>query len=143
MIRGKSRAARHRPEWLLALGVGLVVLATGCGGGPKRSHVSGRILYDGKPVPAGEIYFDPDVTKGHDGPQGFARIQDGKYDTRAVEKSLAPGPHVVRILGFDGKPAPELPFGRPLFAEYTKSVDLTAQGDSKLDFEIPARGQSR
>ncbi len=139
----KSLLARHSPAWSLVLGTGLLLLAASCDRGPKRHHISGQVLYDGKPVPAGEIYFDPDVTKGHDGPQGFARIQDGQYDTREVGKAVAAGPHVVRIFGFDGKPGPELPLGRALFAEYTTPADIPDRGDATLDFQVPARGRGQ
>jgi hypothetical protein len=100
--------------------------------------VSGQVLFNGKPVPTGEIYFDPDVKKGHDGPQGFARIIDGRYDTRAKGVPLTAGPHVVRIFGFDGQARPneELPFGARLFAEYTTAADVPAGGGT-LDFEVP------
>ena len=121
----------------------LVVLAGGCDHGPKRHPVSGQVLYDGKPIPFGEIYFDPDVAKGNDGPQGFARIQDGQYDTREGGSPAAPGPQLVRILGFNGKPGPELPLGRPLFPEYTTSADIPVQGNATLDFSVPARGRVR
>jgi hypothetical protein len=141
MSCGKYLSARAGLGWLL-LGVGLVVLA-GCDSGPKRHHVSGQVVYDGKPVPVGEIYFDPDVTKGHDGPQGFARIKDGRYDTRQGGLPVTAGPHIVRILGFDGHPAPEQPLGRRLFEEYKKSTDISAQDNATLDFEVPARGSAR
>lgn len=144
MTRGRAPAAQRRPAWLL-LGAGLVLLAAGCARGPKRHHVSGQVLYDNQPVPAGEIYFDPDVAKGHDGPQGFARIKDGRYDTRESGKALAAGPHVVRILGFDGKtpPGQDLPLGRPLFAEYRTTADVPDSEGAALDFRVPAGGRGR
>jgi hypothetical protein len=120
------------------LAAALAVLA-GCDSGPKKYHVSGQVLFDGKPVPAGEIYFDPDVSRGHDGPQGFARIKDGKYDTRETGLPVTAGPHRVRILGFDGKAGPELPLGRRLFPEYKTPVEVPEQADAPLDFNVPAR----
>jgi hypothetical protein len=143
MIGGKNCSAGHRQRWLPWLTAGLVLLGVGCDRGPKRYPVSGRVLYDGKPIPFGEIYFDPDVSKGNDGPQGFSRIIDSQYDTRQGGLAAASGPHVVRILGFDGKPGPELPLGRPLFSEYTTSANIPDQGDATLDFAVPARGRTR
>jgi hypothetical protein len=144
LTRGKETTSGG-PGRLLLLGVGLVLLVAGCDSGPKRCHVSGQVLYEGKPVPAGEIYFDPDFTKGHDGPQGFARIKDGRYDTREIGKPLAAGPHVVRVLGCDGKipPGEDLPFGRPLFAEYKQSVDIPAQENATVDIDVPVRGPGK
>jgi hypothetical protein len=103
------------------------------------------VLHKGKPVPAGEVYFDPDVARGHDGPQGFARIKDGRFDTRALGKPLAAGPHIVRVLGFDGNslPGEELPFGRPLFAEYKQSVDIPAQESVTVDIDASARSRGK
>src|SRR5262245_19770637 len=77
----------------------------GCGGGPKRYHISGKVTHQGRAIPAGEIIFDPDEIKGKDGVQGFALIQDGEYDTSVRGgKGVGAGPYVVKIRGFDGKP---------------------------------------
>jgi hypothetical protein len=123
----------------------LLVLVAGCDNGPKRYHVSGQVLYDGKPVPSGEILFDPDARKGNDGPQGFARIQDGRYDTRNGGIAAGPGPQIVRIFGFDGKSRPELelPHGRPLFLPEHKTTADIPNGDATIDFPIPALKGSR
>ncbi len=62
---------------------GLVVLcAVGCGGGDDGRHLSGTVTFDGKPVAAGVIYFDPDGAKEHTGSQGYAVIKNGHFDTR-------------------------------------------------------------
>jgi hypothetical protein len=129
--------------WLVLAAV--LALPAGCGGGPERHHVSGQVLYDGKPVPAGEIYFDPDSAKGNDGPQGFARIKDGRYDTRQGGVAAAPGPQVVRILGFDGRVRPEADqlLGRKLFDEHKATAEIPSRGDAAIDFKIPAQGPSK
>jgi hypothetical protein len=129
----------------LSLGVlTALMLLPGCGGGPRLHHISGEVLFDGKPVPAGEIFFDPDASKQHDGPQGFARIENGRFDTRQGGIAVAPGPHVVRILGFDGRSRPEaeLIFGRQLFPEHHVPTDIPDR-ETTLNFQIPARGPSR
>ena len=132
-FRHSSLVIRHfRP---IAFICGFIFLV-GCNRGPTKVHVAGSVVYEGKPVPAGEIYFDPDVTKKHDGSQGFARIKDGKFDTREFDKPVNPGPHVVRILGFDGKQAPEAPFGRPLFPEYQTNRDVPNKNDVNLTLEV-------
>ena len=50
-------------------GLGLVaalLLAAGCGeAGPARYHVSGKVTFNGQPVPAGQIVFEPDPTAGN------------------------------------------------------------------------------
>jgi hypothetical protein len=112
-----------------------MVLA-GCGDdGPRRYDVSGTVAYNGQPLPAGQIFFDPDAAKGHDGPQGYALIKDGRYNTAETDQGPIGGPHIVRIEGYDGKPGEELPLGRPLFNDFQQSVDLP-QEDTKLDFVV-------
>jgi hypothetical protein len=104
--------------------------------------VSGRVTYDGQPLPAGVIYFDPDVTKQNDGPQGYAVIKDGAYSTADRNgRGVAGGPHIVRIEGFDGRPGAELPLGRPLFTDYHENRDLP-RSKSELNFAVPGRGKT-
>jgi hypothetical protein len=95
------------------------------------------VRFDGKPVPAGMIFFDPDVSRGNDGPQGFAPIKDGRYDTRHNGKGAVGGPHMVRIQCFDGKPGAELPMGHLLRPEYTTAIDLPGKATTQ-DFDVPA-----
>lgn len=118
-----------------------LALCAGCGPrGPQTFHVSGEITYKGVPLPAGEIIFDPDVTKGGDGPQGFVRIVDGKFDTALPPgRPVVAGPMELRILGFDGKPGPELPLGRPLF-QGERLVRLTLDPAApKLTLVVPEK----
>jgi hypothetical protein len=121
----------------------LRLLVAGCGrSGPPRYELSGTVTYAGKPLPAGVIFFDPDVRQGNDGPQGFAHVQEGRYDTRQTGKGSVGGPHRVRIQGFDGQPGPELPLGQPLFPEYQTDHDLPKENSTR-DFEIPATAKGR
>jgi hypothetical protein len=115
--------------------LGLVVLA-GCGSEEKLYRVSGTVTYNGQPIPKGLIFFDPDVTKGMTGPQGFANILDGKYDTAEMGKGVRGGAYVIRVNGYDGKPAYEAPFGQPLFPEYTCTKELPKE-DSTFDVTVP------
>lgn len=114
----------------------LLILLLGCQTGPRIYHVKGTVTHQGKPVPAGVIYFDPDLAKQNDGPQGFAYITDGVFDTAAKgSQGIIGKDYVVRIRGFDGKSANELPMGQPLFPEFQKSVDFPLQ-DSTHDFQV-------
>jgi len=112
------------------------VLLAGCGG--KKIHdLSGAITFQGKPVPAGHIVFEPDTSAGNSGAAGFATIKGGFYDTRILEgRGTLGGPHHVRILGLDGKPRGELLNGLPVFPEYSTTADLPKE-DATLDFEVP------
>ncbi len=131
----------HPPRWFAA---GLImaagVLLAGCGGSGLY-EVSGRVTYDGRPLPAGVIYFDPDVARHNDGPQGYALVKDGAYSTAAKGgRGVAGGPHVVRIEGFDGRPGAELPLGKPLFTDYQERRDLP-RARSEQDFAVPKGGK--
>lgn len=124
----------YRPE-LWVLGV-LSLLLAGCGG-QKSYHVFGTVTYKGKPVPTGQIVFEPDPTAGNKGQPAFAKIKDGHYDTREDGQGMLGGPHLVRIEGRDGIPRGELLSGLPLFPEYNTKVDLP-QAPGEQNFEVPA-----
>jgi len=110
----------------------------GCGGddGPRRYNLSGTVTFDGKPIPAGSIIFQPDSSAGNSGPQGAAEIRDGRYDT-ADGKRLVGGPHIVRITGFEGVAESEMDVVPPLFPEYQTKADLPKESGT-MDFEVPA-----
>lgn len=131
------RIRLHSCGWLACLGL----LCVGCQGGDSttRYDVAGTVTFDGKPVAAGVILFTPDAAKNNRGPTGFAKIKDGKYDTRQDGKGTVGGPHTVAISGADGVPLPqqELPDGRPLFTDYQTAVDLPNAATTH-DFEVPA-----
>jgi hypothetical protein len=114
----------------------LSALLAGCGG-QKIYHVSGTVTFKGKPVPTGQIVFEPDASAGNAGQAAFAKIKDGRYDTRLEGQGTLGGPHLVRIHGRDGVPRGELLSGMPLFKDYDTKVDLP-KADAKQDFEVPA-----
>lgn len=123
------------------LSSGLVLFAAvfaGCGG-EKIYQLSGNVTFQGKPVPAGQIVFEPDTTAGNSGPAAFAKIKEGRYDTRILEgRGTVGGPHLVRILGLDGVPRGELLNGMPLFPEYSTTADLPKK-DGTQDFDVPPK----
>ncbi|MCR9119920.1 MAG: hypothetical protein NXI22_23535, partial [bacterium] len=70
-----------------------VALLTGCGeSGPVRYQVSGKVQFQGKPVPAGSVIFTPDTAQGNSGPQGVAEIVDGAYRTSGGGLGTVGGP---------------------------------------------------
>jgi hypothetical protein len=118
----------------------LAALLAGCGG-ERIYNLSGTVTFQGKPVPAGQIVFEPDASAGNSGPAAFAKIKDGKYDTRILDgRGTVGGPHLVRIHGRDGIPRGELLNGLPLFRDYETKIDLP-KADVKQDFEVPAGGR--
>src|SRR5262245_43058825 len=96
-------------------GVGLLVgLVAGCGSSEASGHLSGKVTFNGQPVPKGRIVFLPDGSKGGSGQGTVAEISNGSYDTRPGGTPLPTGALVVRIEGFDGKSGSN-PSGKPLF----------------------------
>lgn len=127
-----------RPAIALALAAALGFSA-GCGK-PKvpRYNLSGTVTYQGKPVPAGRILFEPDIRKGNDGPQGYSDIKEGKYGTDRFGKGAVSGPLVVTIIGTTGEGASEANLlGRPLFPRYQTTIDLPEEA-MEYDFEVPS-----
>jgi hypothetical protein len=128
----------------LVLTAAACTLLSGCTRGPRLYPVSGTVTHKGNPLPAGVIYFNPDVTRGNDGPQGYAIIKEGHYDTADTGgKGVLGGPYTVRIEGFDGMPGNELPLGKPIFTDYQVAVDLP-QTAATQDFDVkPVKGKKK
>lgn len=120
----------------------ITVAITGCDSttdGPKRFDVSGNVTFDGKPVDYGSITFTPDTSKQNSGPQGTAKIRDGKYDTSNDGRGVVGGPHQVIITGMN-KDVEDITLENrspPPFPEYTTEVDLPKE-TSTQDFKVPA-----
>jgi hypothetical protein len=116
----------------------VLIAATSCNQGPTLYHVQGTVTYDGKPLPAGTVTIESDTSKGNDGPQGFAHVKDGQFDTREPGgRPCSGGPCILRINGFDGQPRNEFPKGRPLFSNFQEARDLP-RTDAEENFVVPA-----
>ena len=134
MARRLPRAARLLPALVC-------LFAFGCGG-EKIYRVTGKVTFQGKPVPAGKIYFIPDGSKGGTGPTGYADIKDGQYDTGAAGGRNAPaGAVTIAIEGTD----PSAPVDKKsedvtvklLFPRYELKADMPSDKSTK-DVEVPA-----
>ncbi|HBO44562.1 MAG TPA: hypothetical protein DD670_11630 [Planctomycetaceae bacterium] len=133
-----QRLPLHVATTLVILACGLLV-GEGCGKSTvKRHNLSGQVTFQGKPIPVGLIVFEPDATKGNRGPQGFAQIFDGRYETDKFGKGAIVGALNVEITGFppgDGSAgSPNV----PLFPPYKTSVQISEE-TTTLNFEVPAR----
>jgi hypothetical protein len=124
------------PAAVVVYAVLFAALLAGCGG-DKVHHLSGTVSFEGKPVPAGHIVFEPDAGAGNGGSPAYAKIKDGRYDTRLEGQGTIGGPHTVVIHGRDGIPRGELLNGLPLFTDYSTKADLP-NVEGTLDFEVPA-----
>lgn len=114
------------------------VLLAGCGSatdGPQRYRLSGKVTFNGQPVPAGQIIFEPDTSAGNSGPQGYAEIVDGAY--RTDDKGPVGGPQRIRISGYEGVSSDENHPATTLFSDYQTTADLP-KANSELDFDVPA-----
>ncbi|MSR32601.1 MAG: hypothetical protein EXR99_13965 [Gemmataceae bacterium] len=109
---------------LIPFGLLTFFFFVGCSNEPRLVEVEGTVTFKGKAVPKGVVFFDPDVVKQHDGPQGYAYILEGKFTTKGAGRGVRPGPHLARVQGMDGKPAEEFPLGRPLFPEAALPFDI-------------------
>jgi len=131
----KTQVAHRAYIWFMVL----IALATsGCGeAGPNRYHVSGTVSFEGQPVPAGLVMFDPDVSSGNNGPQGFALIHDGVFNTADTGgKGPVAGPHRIRVSGYDGTQGNEAqPYGQPIFAEYVFPHTVPSE-DSAIEIVV-------
>ena len=132
----------HLPRVLCFTWMLLILASTGCGTSePNTFHVSGQVTFNGQPVPAGTILFQPDSSKGTKGQAGLAIIRDGQFDTAAPGgRGTTGGDHRVQITGLDGKPVEMGPQGVPMFPVHIEAVQLP-QADSTHDFDIPKRSR--
>tara|TARA_R110002111_G_scaffold185031_3_gene250941 strand:- start:69005 stop:69427 length:423 start_codon:yes stop_codon:yes gene_type:complete len=117
-------------RYLCQFSCALVFFAlTGCQqsqDGPGRFELTGEITIDGKPVPAGEIMFEPDSSKGNSGPAGVAEIKDGRYTTTPTFGTVG-GPHIAVISANSGggmRENGETPAGWLLLDSYRMPIDL-------------------
>jgi len=119
----------------------LAGLSIGCGNakddGPTRFRVHGTVSYDGQPVPFGTITFEPDSSKGNSGPQGFATIKDGLFDTNSGDgKGGVGGPTIISVAGTTHEVVTEGSPGRFLFQDYQMKQELP-EGESTLEISVP------
>jgi hypothetical protein len=123
------------PRLVGCLLIGFLVCGCSRQGGPVRYEVKGTVLYDGKPVPAGEVALDPDGSQGTKGPGSIAQIKDGRYQTEP-QKGVVGGPYIVRIAGFDGVPVGDSSVGTGIFPPYQTKAEFPKRATSQ-DFHVP------
>lgn len=120
--------------WLAA--VLLVVAGAGCAGkGDDRYPVSGTVRLGDEPVRGGFVVIEPLPGGAVSVPQGYARIRDGTFDTRAGGEPAPAGPVIVRVHG-TGAPTDRFPNGVPLCHGYEFRMDLAA-GPNTLELAVP------
>ncbi|MCY2978794.1 MAG: hypothetical protein NTU79_09045 [Planctomycetota bacterium] len=131
-----SLSTQRSVRYSLAIYVFIGMIAfVGCGPPAEKVYrVHGSVSFKGNPVPKGNVFFDPDMSKGTKGKQGFASIVNGKYDTSLPDgDGIAKGAYVIRVQPFDGKELPDYPFGNALTTEQVVKKEF--QDDENL-FDI-------
>ena len=127
-------------KWLAAFPLLLSsVTFAGCGkDGPSRLDVWGTITWKGQPIRSGVIFFEPNTTKGNKGPQGFALIKEGNFDSRYERsKGCISGPHIATIQAGDGQNITSgRPYGNSLFASHNLAIDIPPDG-GEINLQIP------
>jgi hypothetical protein len=108
----------------------------------ERFPLEGNIRFAGEPVTSGFIVFEPDTAKGNRGPQGYASIVHGRYETDSTGKGPVAGPIKVRIVGLKAGGAASEDRGISLFEPYETSIDVSA-ATSAIDFEVPLSQKPR
>ncbi|MEQ1827003.1 MAG: hypothetical protein ABL921_13695 [Pirellula sp.] len=121
----------------LLLVANVLFFSVGCG--PEKEklfRVHGQATFKGKAIPKGNVFFDPDLSKGTSGQQGFAGIVDGAFDTSAPDgQGIRKGAYVIRVQAFDGKALPDYPFGTGLTTEFVMKKSFT-EDDNTLEIAI-------
>jgi hypothetical protein len=95
----------------------------------------GDVAFQRRPVPYGEVIFEPDATKGNRGPQCRCPINNGAYASRAGFGAPV-GPVVVMVTGFTRPPGFDYLEAKPLFTAHSFTTDLSA-ASSRLDIVVP------
>jgi len=134
------RSPGERPLPAVLLVALILAGSAGCGRrGPERFRVSGTVTHAGQPVPLGRVIFEPDTARGNDGPQGFAPIENGRFDTSGPHcKGAVGGPMRVLIDGLAGTGGEDpAASGTLLFPTHEEAIDLP-RADSVRDFIVPA-----
>lgn len=126
-------------KWPLLALTCLLLHALGCSKGVDRHQITGKVIYDGKPLIYGQITFDPDHAKGASGPQGAGEIRDGSYKTNPDYGPVL-GPHTVRIAGWTTTPDQGM-LGQPV-VNYVSSIEVS-KTSTTFDFDIPAVKRAR
>lgn len=128
---------------------GILILSqilVGCGKkneGPARFRVSGKVTFNGAPVPCGGITFDSNATASEGGQQGYAEIKDGLFDTAiAGQKGVIGGATTLTISGSERPIVVDGPDPGILFSNYVMKHEFP-QEVTTLDIEIPAEAAGK
>ena len=122
---------------LLLVSIGIFAFPFFIDRGPFE--VSGRVTYNGKPVPVGKVTFQPDAPPESEIPQVVAEIKDGNYRTKTGE-GVVGGMYFAVISGYrseaDANKSAANPDAAALFPTYRERIKLPKEPTTR-DFFIP------
>lgn len=116
----------------------VLITLVGCSGsGIEKLDIAGEVTHGGQPVPLGWITFQPDQSNGNSGPIGYAKINQGRFQT-IDDRGAVLGAHRVTVYGYTGdNPEPEYrPYGDPMFRPYQTALEISEEKDD-LVIEVP------
>ena len=93
----------QRSSLLAVVAVAMIAAATGCSKTPAVVPVSGKVLYNGKPMPYGYVLFQPEQGQPAEG-----EIQsDGSFQLSSYgpKDGAVPGRHKISVRCFSGQKA--------------------------------------
>ena len=117
---------------IVAAGLALAIVS-GCQKSNGLTPVTGKVTFKGNPVPMGNVYIEPDASKGNKGPQCRSSIIKGVFTSRPEFGSVS-GPVIVDVEGSEQHPDKEFPV--PLFPRYTFKTEIP-KGKATLDIVVP------
>jgi hypothetical protein len=121
------------PLTLLAVPLALVALAVGCNRGEPRGDVVGDVTFDGQPVQAGMVSFEPMEAKA---PPRNVPIENGNYRAGG-DSGLTPGKYRVRITAADlSKSDPNPPKNINTRVDYVPLLPPPWHTQSKLTVDV-------
>lgn len=133
---------------LAVVGLLLSMLLAGCGGAAATGDVSGKVLFQGKPLPSGRIAF---LCEGGDKPVVTGMIKDGAYtvekaavgpakvtvETFQSRSDVKPPPGMNPLPGGDSPAGPYVPIPQKYRAADTSGLAYTVvKGKQTKDFEL-------
>lgn len=132
---------RQRVARQLAVTLAVVAAGVGCGSKPEVVPVSGKVTYNGQPMPYGTVGFQPPQGQ----PSGAAIQADGsfKLSTFAEFDGAKPGFYKVKVSCYSSQSPSER--GKPRTGEFSAGASLIPEkyafvDRSELTAEVPADG---
>jgi hypothetical protein len=135
------------PVVALAFGLTMICLLSGCNSGPTVVPVTGKVLYNGRPLEFGSVTFQP--------PRGQPAQGEIQSDGTFVLSSYRPndgavvGKHQVRVACYESqkKGAPKqpgeqslgkmlIPINYTLFDQSGLTADVRAEGNEPFVFQL-------